>query len=941
MNSDNFKVMLTNCDSYLNKRDELYELVKDIEPKVIILTEILPKHPQQNMSRNEFRISGYEVYINSVEKGRGVAIHIQNTISATLVEELAPYNFDESVWCSINLKNSDKLLIGGIYRSPNSSKDNNRQLNIVIKAAVNLGYSHILIAGDFNFRDIEWSTIECTSSIMSDDSIFIENIRDVYLTQHIVQPTRHRAGQQDSCLDLVFTNEDRMVDNVEYLPSVGVSDHLLLIFDYVCYIPTNQRSSQRPNYFKADYVAMNETLTDCDWGIDDSCSAEEMWCHFSTKINTLIDTFVPLTTDKWVFRKPWMSRKTAETIDRKRRAWVKYRNCKSHDNWEKYTKVRNEATGTIRYEKREYERNIAIKVKSEPKLFWKYVKSQTKTKDKISDLMKEDGTLTSSNKEKAEILNTFFSSVFTRESLINVPTLPDRSFDKMLSEFEITEETVYNKLKKLNVTKSPGPDGFHNKLLFEIKNHIIKPLTVLFNKSLNTGQVPKQWKSAYVAPIFKKGDKKKAENYRPVSLTCVICKLLESIVKDHLMSHMEENSLFSVHQFGFRSGHSCVTQLLSIFEEWSKALDNHEKIDVIYLDFRKAFDTVPHQRLANKLFSYGIRGKVLEWIRHFLSDRKQRVVIDNQESNWADVMSGIPQGSVLGPTLFLVFINDLPDIVNNLMKIFADDTKIYSTVRSDEDCIKLQEDLNNLLDWSNTWDLKFNSGKCKSMHIGRNNENHKYHMSDTEILQVDSECDLGIIFQKDLKFTEQVRKCVNKANSMLGIIKRTFSYIDKDMFLLLYKTLVRPHMEYGTAVWSPYLQKDIFLIENVQRRASKLVDDIKHLEYEERMNILGLPTLRYRRERCDQIQVYKIIHEIDKLDKELFFNMNTSTRTRGHNYKISKRQNRTQQRASIFSQRVVNEWNSLPRNCVESETVNSFKSNLNTAWKDHRYKFTM
>ncbi|MCU7800493.1 MAG: reverse transcriptase family protein [gamma proteobacterium symbiont of Lucinoma myriamae] len=184
--------------------------------------------------------------------------------------------------------------------------------------------------------------------------------------------------------------------------------------------------------------------------------------------------------------------------------------------------------------------------------------------------------------------------------------------------------------------------------------------------------------------------------------------------------------MFSPHQFGFRSGYSCQTQLLQVFEEWSEALDNHECVDIIYLDFRKAFDTVPHMRLIKKLEAYGIRGNLLKWIANFLKDRKQKVVVEGCESEWADVVSGIPQGSVLGPLLFLVYINDLPDVIKNLVKIFADDTKLYSIIRSRSDNLALQNELGNLSVWSDDWLLGFNAGKCKSMHLGKKNQRYTY-----------------------------------------------------------------------------------------------------------------------------------------------------------------------------------------------------------------------
>ena len=280
-------------------------------------------------------------------------------------------------------------------------------------------------------------------------------------------------------------------------------------------------------------------------------------------------------------------------------------------------------------------------------------------------------------------------------------------------------------------------------------------------------------KSACIT-YFQEGIKKRPENYRPVSLTCVVCKTMESLVRDKLMSHMESNRFFSEHQFGFRSGHSCATQLLCVLEDWSRALDCYENVDVIYLDFRKAFDTVPHARLINKLYAYGIRGNLLQWIQNFLTDRKQKVIVQGEESQWADVASDIPQGSVLGPVLFLIYINDLPDVVKKFVTIFADDTKEHAVIKSDVDTIEVQEDLYNMSDWSDIWEIKFNAKKCKSMHMGKSNPETVYYMKEGNqkipLEQVTEEKDLGVTFCETLKFDKHILNCVNK---------RSFTYMDK------------------------------------------------------------------------------------------------------------------------------------------------------------------
>lgn len=937
-------VFLTNCDGFMNKKDELLTIISELKPKIIMLTELFPKNYRYEIDAATFRLDDYDLFISELGVGRGVAIHVHNSIQANSVK-LEQCIFKESVWCSIKLNKGDNLLLGTIYRSPNSSQENNESLNQLMTQMARKSFTHILITGDFNYKEIDWQDLTTSVAIEHEASVFLECIRDSGLTQHVKQPTRFRQNQRSSVLDLVFTNEEGMLDNLDILPGIGASDHCLLSFKLMCYTPYVESGPPRPNFFKCDYSAVREDLANHIWSVNINENVDEMWNLFSDKMNQLIKDYVPLKNTKYSFRKQWMTTETAAVIDRKRRAWIRYHNCKSDDNYKLYTKARNEATTTIRYAKRDYERNISIKCKDEPKLFWSYVRKNTKTKEQIGDLKTEEGLLTDNPKTKAEILNKFFSSVFTEENTEDIPTLPSRNPGNDLSAIIITPELVEKKIKKLKASKAPGPDGIHNKWLLELCDCVCEPLSRIFNKSLQTGIIPKEWKIAHVIPIFKSGDKHDSGNYRPVSLTSICSRLLESIVKEQLMNHMEDNNLFTEHQFGFRSGYSCVTQLLHIFEEWSKAIDDHHVVDVIYLDFRKAFDTVPHLRLLNKLKAYGIHGQFLEWIQNFLRDRRQRVSINGHFSDWADVISGIPQGSVLGPTLFLIFINDLPDKVNNLVKIFADDTKIYSIINDEEDCQAMQRDLDNLSEWSKSWQLGFNAKKCKSMHIGFNNTKHVYTMLDsttgnrTEILQVEEEIDLGVTFQSDLKFNKHIVKCVNKANKMIGIIRRTFTSLDKEMFLTLYKSMIRPYMEYATTVWSPHLKKDIFILENTQRRATKLVKEIKDLPYETRLRFLGLPTLSYRRSRNDMIQVYKILNQIDKLDKDIFFKECNQSSTRGHSQKLAKINSRLNVRLKSFSLRVINPWNSLPETCIQSRDINNFKSNLNECWKHHPQKF--
>ena len=470
------------------------------------------------------------------------------------------------------------------------------------------------------------------------------------------------------------------------------------------------------------------------------------------------------------------------------------------------------------------------------------------------------------------------------------------------------------------------PDELHGKLLYEIRYEIVKDLTKLFNLSLETGVVPQDWRDADVCPLFKKGKRDKAENYRPVSLTSIVGKLLESILKDRIVTHLEQHKLLRESQHGFTSGRSCLTNLLVFFEFITKELDKGNNVDLVYLDFCKAFDKVPHCRLGKKLEAHGIKGEVKTWIVNWLSNRRQRVCVDGELSDWEKVSSGVPQGSVLGPVLFLIYINDLDEGVISEIGKFADDSKLGKSISSSADIRLLEDDLSKLEDWSVKWQMLFNVDKCSIMHLGKSNANHLYKIGNNMLKYSDKERDLGVIVDKTLKFSEQVNSVVCKANATLGMIRRNITCKNKFIVTRLYKALVRPKLEYCVQAWRPYLRKDIHKIEQVQGRATRMIEECRGLSYEERLKVTGLTTLEKRRTRGDLIEVFKAVKGITKIDRSSLFTIANNSRTRGHRFKLVKTRSRLDLRKNFFSQRVVNDWNSLPEAVVEANSVNSFKN---------------
>lgn len=429
-----------------------------------------------------------------------------------------------------------------------------------------------------------------------------------------------------------------------------------------------------------------------------------------------------------------------------------------------------------------------------------------------------------------------------------------------------------------------------------------------------------------MVPIFKGGSKTKAENYRPVSLTSIACKILEKIIKCNILNHLEQNELLLPSQHGFRAGRSCLTNLLDFLEYVTELLDRGQKVAVVYLDFCKAFDKVPHQRLLVSLQCHGLDGFLLRWIETWLVGRKQRVVLNGQQSEWAEVKSGVPQGTVLAPLLFIIFVNSLDNNLSSRLWKFADDIKLAKAITSDEDMKTLQSDLNILFNWSRKWQMEFNVEKCKVLSVGVN-ENDRYYLNGSQLQNVFEERDLGVLITNDLKFSHQCQEARKKSLKMLGVIYRNVNYKSKDVMKKLYCSLVRPHLEYCAQAWYSPFKKDAKSLERVQRKATRMVHGFRGMTYRERLVSLNMFSLHYRRVRGDLIELFKIYRGIDKLDFKSLFTISSNS-TRGHGCKLVKKFSKTRLRQSFFTNRVIDMWNSLPPWVIDSSSLNKFKHNV-------------
>ncbi|MDJ0596593.1 MAG: reverse transcriptase family protein [Pleurocapsa sp. MO_226.B13] len=874
--------------------------------------------------KTEFQIDGYTLFNNDRRDGRrggGVAIYVKDSLRACENNRIKADRNTESIWLDITAHN-EKIVFGVIYRPPRLDRDKSRLLYEEIgRAALN---NKICVVGDFNMAHINWMDITGDQ----DSTEFLNTVQDNFLQQHVTQPTRG-----DNILDLVLSNRENLVKEVKVEDGLGNSDHNVITFLIQVKIETDKNLMTVPNFRRANFDGLREHLRMTDWEHNLGASEENNNLGVNDRYNKFTDTlltaqkrYIPNKQYRSGKNDPrWMNDTIHTLLGRKNRA---YKQMKNGDNTQTnaYNHLKREVKKEIRKAKREFEQRVAREAKNNPKGFYQLYK--TKAKEKIGPLKDREGQLVNDNTIMAEMLNTGFVSVFTEENLTDVPTAPQMytgSEQDKLQNINISRDDVIKEIDRLKAHKSPGPDEVFARVLKECKEEISDQLVNIFNMSVETGEVPEAWKLANVVPIFKKGDKAATGNYRPISLTSTVGKILESIITKKIREHLDRHDLINDTQHGFMKGKSCLTNLLSFYSEVYEAVDNDKVYDAVYLDFSKAFDRVPHERLIKKTRAHGIEGRVLNWIQAWLRGRKQRVSVNGKKSEWAEVTSGVPQGSVLGPLLFVIYINDLDTSIQSSLSKFADDTKIGSVIESEDDVNKLQRDLNKLCEWTEKWQMRFNTDKCKVLSMGKVDQPRTYNLRGEVIGNSTCERDLGVLVSQNLKNKEQCIKARNKANRALGFISRSVSNRSEKVILQLYLALVRPHLDYAAQFWSPLYRRDVNLLESVQRRMTKMIHNTRNLTYVERLKKLKLHSLERRRVRGDLIEVFKWLRGLNRGDINRILRLNQTDRTRNNGFKLDKFRFRKDLGRNWFSNRVVNEWNSLPYEVVNSASVNSFK----------------
>ena len=850
-----------NAHSLVNKLHEFHLFVSNVKPALVAVVESWFK---TNLSDSLLCPKDYRLFRKdrTTSEGGGVAIFVRKDIMVNEVD-LCSDAKNVDIICLDLLFSCQSLRIILCYRPPYYSNDDflylQNMLSVIDK--LNIEKHRTVIMGDFNFPSVDWNYYSAPHEKCYD--LFVDFVNDNGLQQHVFEPTRN-----SNILDLVFTNTDDIVSSLSVAPPFSTSDHNIIKFSFaVGDVPDG--SVYDCNYYfdfqNADYSDMMTHLASIDWYYEFSflSSVEEYWNLFKMYVHTAIEKCVPkknMPATKIRNRKCY-PRHIKSMLNRKAFLWKRWRISNKADDKQTYKiyalKCKN---AFLAYQKN---RELALIDKCNSGSFFRYVNNKISTFKEITVIKdNSNGKLISNHEDQANIFNKHFSNIFTTDDG-KFPNFAHRTDDTaFINSIDFSVENVRKTLLSLKSSVSVGPDGIPNIVLRKLAHCLCVPLSYIFDASFSVHCLPSDWLQAIITPIFKKGSTSDPNNYRPISLTCTSCRVMERVINSQLINYLLQNKLISPHQHGFLKKHSTCTNLLETTNDWILALDNFMVTDVVYIDFQKAFDMVSHPKLLSKLTAYNIKDDLFDWIKSFLSGRTQQVKIKNTLSHPVFVTSGVPQGSCLGPTLFLLYINDLADCFDNLqctVKLYADDAKFYSSYRLNDktSSVDLGIVLERLAVWADTWQMQIAHNKSFVHRISTNNvactPSFQYDISGTELNWSTSTRDLGITLDNSLKFEQHISNIVHNANVRATLILRSFISRDPLILTKAFITYVRPLLEYCTPVWSPHNIGLIKKVESVQRKFTKKLHGFTNIDYLSRLEILNLELLHIRRLKQDLV----------------------------------------------------------------------------------------
>ena len=912
----------------------------------LIQNEIAPYHDIITVSEtwlgnndhaNSFLLQGFQepFILNRDSVGGGVICWVSQNISAKRRLDLEISNW-ESIWLEIRLNNKIFLLCT-TYRPPNDNESYWENLQNSFHNCFLSGLRNIMIIGDINADPRTSAGAKLQNFATSNN-----------LTMHIGEPTRV-TKYSSSILDQCLCNFGDSIGKAEVFPPLSTNDHCTIS------VHVKFRNSKSESYKRLmwKFSSINEInfrsqLLNSDW---DNCFAKADIDNIAGDFtNIILESAKSNITHKEVVIRPndksffnGYLRRLRRKLNRLHKI-VKIKNSVTH--WERYRLNRNFYFREVKRCKQEYFDNIYENfevTKLSSKDYFKTAKRLLPFKNSNLDSqippLNHNGMIITKDAVKARVFNEFFASASKLNESnaklpINSTPIPGIS---TISEIIITEQEVKDQINVLKSNKGFGPDQISPKFIKFGGHVLITPLTNLFNKSLQCAKVPKLWKRANVIPVHKKDSRSLITNYRPVSLLSVMSKMMERIIFKHLYNHFQDNFLLSVWQSGFRPGFSTITQMIELYHGFCRAIDNSKEIRVVFLDISKAFDKVWHSGLLFKLKKFGISGQLLEWISDYLSDRLQRVVINGKGSNWTAITSGVPQGSVLGPLLFLVYINDLVNVINNCeIRIFADDTCLHIIVDNELSAAKnINDDLIAIENWANQWLVDFSAPKTETMTISRKTKKRNHpplSFFGAVVKEVHSHKHVGLWLDDNLGWNTHINEIETKSSKRLNLLMGFKYRLSRKTIENMYQVFIRPILEYGNVVWVAASENLLLKLDKIEIRALRLTCGAT---YRSSINLLyedaQWQSLESRRESHCLKMMFKIVKGLCPAYLSKLLPRQVQD---GHGFNLRNQNDYVipKFRLSIlknsFLLKTLYKWNQLPASVHNSDSVASFHRNL-------------